>query len=127
MLIEEAKALIGNAQSFAVETTLSGKGQVKLIRRARKAGYQVVLYFLWLPSPQESIHRVRQRVIKGGHHVTDKDIRRRYPRILHNLVHLYLPLVDRWYFWDAHAPIFTALANHQNNAIDDIAQFLEIE
>lgn len=127
LLLEEARGLIDNTQSFALETTLSGKGYVNLIKRAKEAGYQVVLHFLWLPSPQESIHRVRQRVIKGGHHVSVKDIRRRYPRISHNLIHLYMPLVNRWYFWDAHAPAFTALANHQSHAIFDIAHFLEIK
>lgn len=127
LLLEEARGLIDNAQSFALETTLSGKGHVKLIKRAENAGYQVVLHFLWLPGPRESIQRVRQRVIKGGHHVPAKDIRRRYPRIFHNLIHYYLPLVNRWYFWDAHALTFTALANHQTHAIYDIAHFLEIE
>ncbi len=127
LLLGEARELIDHKQSFALETTLSGKSHVKLIKRAKDAGYQIVLHFLWLPSPHESIRRVRQRVAKGGHHVSAKDIRRRYPRISHNLIHHYMPLVNRWHFWDAHAPSFTALSNHQTHAIYDIAHFLEIE
>jgi len=99
LLITEARELIEKKTSFALESTISGIGHTRLIKRAKKAGYEVILHFLWLPAPEESIRRVKQRVKKGGHHVPSGDIRRRYPRTFENLVIHYLPLADDWKVW----------------------------
>ena len=40
-----------------------------------------------------NIDRVKARVLKGGHDVSEKDQRRRYPRTLSNMKRL-LPLAD---------------------------------
>lgn len=125
-LINEANELIEKKQNFALESTISGTGHTRLIQRARKQGYQIVLHFLWLPHPSESIRRVKQRVKKGGHHVPSQDIHRRYPRTFHNLVAHYLPLADKWAIWNAHSPKFKPLANYQTHAIHDVANYLEI-
>ncbi len=127
LLINEAHQMIEKKKNFALESTISGVGHTRMIKRAKKQGYKVVLHFLWLPAPEESIRRVNQRVKKGGHHVPSEDIRRRYPRTFYNLVAYYLPLADRWHFWNAHSLKFKPLADYKTHAIHDIANYLDIQ
>jgi Arc/MetJ-type ribon-helix-helix transcriptional regulator len=44
--------------SFAVETTLAGKGPIKTMRRARERGFEVVLLYICLDSPERNVRRV---------------------------------------------------------------------
>ncbi len=126
LLIAEARELVANKTSFALESTLSGTGHTRLINSAKKAGYVVILHFLWLPAPEESIRRVQQRVKKGGHHVPATDIRRRYPRTFENLVHHYLPLADEWFIWDSRQG-YKMIANQTSHAIHNITSLINIQ
>ena len=65
-------------ESFAFETTLSGRAYAASLPRWQRRGYRVTLFFLRLPSPETAIARVRQRVLEGGHDVPDAVIRRRF-------------------------------------------------
>ena len=71
--------------SFAVETTLSGKGTLELISGAKSRGYEIHLVLVWLDSPDRCMARVRDRAAKGGHYIPDADVRRRYERGLANV------------------------------------------
>ena len=86
---------------FAMETTLSGRTYVQLLRRIHEWGYQIHMFYLWLPSPEMSLQRVADRVKRGGHDVPKADVRRRFPRTLNNLFNLYWFLLDSLYFFDA--------------------------
>jgi predicted ABC-type ATPase len=66
--------------SFAVETTLSSRGRVGLIRKAKSRGYEIHLVFIGLDSPERCITRIRNRAARGGHFIPDADVRRRYAR-----------------------------------------------
>ena len=66
--------------SFAVETTLSGKSSLGLIRSAKTEGYEIHVIFVALDSPERCIERIRTRALQGGHFVPDADVRRRYRR-----------------------------------------------
>ncbi|HCC21286.1 MAG TPA: hypothetical protein DEP88_08575 [Verrucomicrobiales bacterium] len=118
--------MVEKRTSFTLESTISGIGHTRLIKSAKKAGYEVILHFLWLPAPEESIRRVQQRVKKGGHHVPAEDIRRRYPRTFKNLVIHYLPLVSEWFVWHAQETK-KVLASSDTHAIHDVAKFLDIQ
>lgn len=124
ILLNEISTLLGTGDSFALESTLSGRGHAPILKHARKLGYKVLIHFLWLPSPKESIARVKLRVKKGGHHVPTQDINRRYPRLLENLTELYLPLADEWYFWDSRGFPPVALASSGTHAISDVDRFI---
>jgi predicted ABC-type ATPase len=124
LLLSEAHEAIKAGTSFALESTFSGKGHAKLIKSARDCGFRIVIHFLWLPDANESIARVRQRVKKGGHHVPSADIRRRYPRLLHNLIHLYLPIADEWYFWNSQSLPPMPLANSFSHSIYSVEKFI---
>lgn len=81
---------------FGFETTLSGKSYVKLLKKLKEEGYELHLFFLWIPSPQLSIERIKERVAEGGHDVPAQDIRRRFYRSIANFFKLYQPLLDSW-------------------------------
>jgi len=82
--------------SFAVETTLSGRNYVKMIKLWQAQGYRVSLFFVELPSADVAIQRVALRVAEGGHFVPDDVVRRRFTKGLYNFHQVYKPLVDDW-------------------------------
>jgi predicted ABC-type ATPase len=86
--------------SLAFETTLSGRGHVKVIRAFRDAGYRIELNYLWIPSAEFSAGRVVSRVANGGHNIPPEAIARRYAKSVCNLRDLYLPLGDYAAVWD---------------------------
>ena len=94
MMLEMIDACVQRGESFAFETTLSGRGYARMIPRWQELGYWVILYYLLLPSPEIAIERVRQRVSMGGHHLPDDIIRRRFDAGWHNFQHIYRNLVD---------------------------------
>jgi len=61
-LLQEIHGDIRRRQTFALETTLSGKTYIRLFRHARQIGYEIELHYLWLSSPAQAIARVRKRV-----------------------------------------------------------------
>jgi predicted ABC-type ATPase len=85
---------------FAFETTLSGRAYVPLLRRVKKSGFRLHLFYLWIPSPELALLRIRDRVESGGHAVPEPDVRRRFNRSLRNLFALYRPLLDTLYCFD---------------------------
>ena len=66
LLLEEVHEALKRGETFALETTLSGKTYIHLFRQARQLGYEIELHYLWLSSPAQAIARVRQRVKMGG-------------------------------------------------------------
>ena len=94
MMIDRIDRLVAAGKSFAFETTCAGHRQAKLLRSCRTAGYRVTFIFLWLPSSQAAIARVAQRVARGGHHVPEDVIHRRFAAGLYNMRHAFLPLAD---------------------------------
>jgi len=101
LLLTQVDECLRRRETFALESTLSGKTYIRLFRRARQLGYEIELHYLWLSSPTQAIARVRRRVQQGGHHVPAADIRRRFKRSLVHLADDYLPLATRWAVWDS--------------------------
>ena len=71
----------------------------------KTTGYFFHLVYLWLPSAEHAIQRVKDRVRRGGHSVPDDDVRRRYLSGLRNFFTLYRPLADTWRFFDSSSPV----------------------
>src|SRR5689334_16882826 len=69
-----------------------------LVRKALE--YEITLLYFWLNSPEFAKQRVVLRVSKGGHHIQDDVIERRYYRGIYNLFNLYLPVCDNWMIID---------------------------
>lgn len=94
LLLTRIKELAEARENFGFETTLSGRGYVNLFKRLRTNGYEIILFFLWLPSADMAVSRVRARVRQGGHHVPEHVVRRRYTSGLSNLRNLYWPIAN---------------------------------
>lgn len=90
---------IARKDNFAFETTLSGKVYLKKIKDWHKAGWQVELFYLWLPNAESSARRVENRVRQGGHNIPADAIIRRYPRSIANLFE-YAVICDKVYCYD---------------------------
>lgn len=94
LMIRRLKELLEQDKNFAFETTLAGKNYLNHLKIAKSNGYEVILFFLWLSSPEHAVDRVAERVIQGGHNIPKESIIRRYYSGLTNLLTSYLPLVD---------------------------------
>lgn len=79
--------LIEQRESFVFETVFSDPVGDKLafLNSAMTAGYQVVLCFIGIASPETSDQRVAMRVSQGGHDVPTEKLVTRFPRTLANL------------------------------------------
>lgn len=104
LMLQELTRHFAAGESFAFETTLSGKGYIRHIREWQSAGYRVKLIFLQLDSEDEAIARVAQRVRQGGHNIPEATIRRRFTAGLENFEHLYAPQVDAWALYNNSGP-----------------------
>lgn len=100
LMIRNINECIRKNESFAFETTLSGKGYIKKIQDWKKQQYEIILYFFKLPSVEFAIERVKLRVAQGGHNVPEPDIRRRFERSWSNFNNFYKQLVDSWIVFD---------------------------
>ncbi len=89
-----------SGRSFSIETTLSGKTYFKIFSDLKAKGYQIQMFYLWIPNPDLAIRRIHQRVEDGGHNVPSKDVLRRFDRTLSNLFNIYLPVIDILQFFD---------------------------
>ena len=99
-MLEQIHERVLRGESFAFETTLSGRGYARRIPLWREQGYRVKLFFLQLPTPEMAVARVAQRVLEGGHDVSEEVIRRRFDAGRRNFEQLYRGLVDGWALYD---------------------------
>jgi predicted ABC-type ATPase len=118
LLLAQVDEHLRRRETFALESTLSGKTYIRLFRCARQLGFELELHYLWLSSPAQAIARVRQRVKLGGHDVPVADIRRRFKRSLVHLTDDYLPLATRWAVWDSRSLPAKRLAISSTHDID---------
>ena len=95
ILLRRFRELAEANESFAIETTLSGRGYARHIEALKKKGYRFELIFLWLPSVDLAVARVAQRVVLGGHNIPEDVIRRRYQAGLKNFFKLYAATLFR--------------------------------
>ncbi len=86
LLLNELRELIDRQETFALESTLSGRTYTNIFENAKEHGYAIELHFIWIPDVREAIRRARQRVIEGGHDVPAEDIRRRFARGIDHLL-----------------------------------------
>ncbi len=103
-LLERA---IAERIDFAFETTLGASTIPRLLAEAAEKGIEVYVWYAGLATPELHIARVRARVRRGGHDISEKDIRRRFEHSRLNLIQL--------------LPRLTALRLYDNSADADPA------
>ncbi len=109
-----------SGMDFSFESTLAGKLYANLFKELKTKGYNLHLFFLWVPNPQLAIVRIRDRVAEGGHHVPSEDVKRRFDRSIKNFFKLYMPLLDTWMLFDNSGIKPFLIAKKDNCEIDVI-------
>lgn len=71
--------------SFNQETTLCGKSILRNITKAKQLGYFIEMHYVGLDSVEIAKERIRYRMSKGGHGISDQDVERRYIETFRNL------------------------------------------
>lgn len=100
LMLERIKFLRDSRVDFAFESTLASKSFAQFIKNSKAQGFRFHLIFVWLPSVELAIQRVRYRVQSGGHNIPEDVVRRRYRAGIRNLFSLYLPLADSYVIFD---------------------------
>lgn len=100
LMLQEIHNNIRQGNSFAFETTLSGRSYAKLIPQWQQQGYYVKLFFLQLDSLDLALSRVQCRVQQGGYNIPEAVIKRRFHNGIENFEQLYKHLVDEWLIYN---------------------------
>ena len=124
LMLHRIDQLLNQNKTFAIETTLATRSYDSLIKRAHENGYQVILLFFWLPTPEMAIERVAKRVSEGGHNIPTETIRRRYWLGLQNFFNIFAPIVDSWMFFENEDKTNLVATNRQ---IHNSSKFLKIQ
>lgn len=88
-----------NGDSLIFETVMSAPDKLDFIRRAKKAGYFVRIFFISTADPTINAARIARRVMKGGHDVPISKIISRYIKSIANCVEI-SGEIDRLYVYD---------------------------
>ena len=100
IVLEEIQRNVSRRADFAFETTLSGRTYLRQLCDIKAMGYSIRIFYVWVPSPELALRRIKGRVETGGHDVPEKDVRRRFSRSLVNLLRMYRPLATSLNFFD---------------------------
>lgn len=74
-----------NGESFAQETTLSGKAALKTIKQAKVFGYDITIHYVGVESVSLAQKRIAHRASVGGHDINPALVQKRYGASLGNL------------------------------------------
>ena len=100
MILEQIRTLAARRETFGFETTLSGRGHESFLREAKRKGFSVFIYYLWIPDARAALERVQKRVEEGGHFIPNCVVVRRFERSLKNFFERYACLADYWALLD---------------------------
>jgi predicted ABC-type ATPase len=117
MMLGEIQALAKRRESFAFETTLSGRSYMSLLRRLKTQGYEIHFFFLFLRSVDLALSRVKERVSRGGHDVPEAVVRRRFDRSMRNFLLYYRPLAKVWTLFDNSGEIPKVIALEKDKTV----------
>ena len=128
LMIEQIHSLADSRVDFGFETTLAGRGYVRLLNNLKDRGYQIHLFYLWIHSIDVALERIAGRVKMGGHNVPEDVVRRRYHKGISNFSRLYQPLTDFWAIYDnsTDTPHLIAYKEHDKLEIIDHDTFYRI-
>ncbi|OGS10353.1 MAG: hypothetical protein A3J70_13170 [Elusimicrobia bacterium RIFCSPHIGHO2_02_FULL_61_10] len=129
LVLQQIANFARRGEDFAFETTLAGKSYATLFRALKAKGCTLHLFFLWIPTPELAISRIKDRVADGGHHVPAADVRRRFVRGLHHFFALYRSLVDSWMLFNnaGAKPVLIAKGQQDDIQILDRDMFATIQ
>ena len=100
IMLHRLRVLAAQRADFAFETTLASRSFVPWLAEQQEAGYRVHIIYFWLPTPEMAVELVARRVGRGGHHVPEETVLRRYQRGRENFLRLFAPMADEWEVYD---------------------------
>lgn len=118
LVLQQIHEFAGRDVDFAFETTLAGRSYVNLFKKLKAKGYALHVFFLWIPSPELAIARIKDRVAEGGHNVPAEDVRRRFGRGINNFFQLYESIFDSWMLFDNSKAKPELIAKRRNDHIE---------
>lgn len=123
LALQKQQEYLSQKRSFIVETTLSGKHELRLMQAAKDAGFKVNLVYICVNNPIISSGRVIERITNGGHFVPIEDVYRRYERSLEN-VHRAFQISDRAYVFDNSSKRCRLLFTKEHDIIRHVSKTL---
>ena len=111
---------ISLGKDIAIETTLSGLTHINIIKIAKKLGYNIIMYYIFLQNTDTCIDRIKIRVINGGHDIPVNDVIRRYYRSKYNFINIYQKYLDNWFIFYNGDEGYINVANKKDNDIEII-------
>ena len=118
VMLQRIHESLKNGESFAFETTLSGRIWIKLIDEAKKAGYFVIIYYVILKSEKKAIERIRKRVREGGHGIPIPVVKRRFERSKQLFARTYAGMANQWYIIDNSGKTSVLIAKKETNGTE---------
>jgi predicted ABC-type ATPase len=100
VFLAELDRLASTHDSFAFETTFSGRSYLARISNWKRLGYRLEIAYLKIDSPRIALKRIAARVKQGGHGVPREAVLRRFGRSWANFTRIYRPLADTWSVYD---------------------------
>lgn len=99
--LQSIESRIDDRQSFAIETTLSGKTLAGRLIGAESMGYRIQICLLRASTPLLTAARVARRVRAGGHDIPIATQKRRFDRSYRNFHEHYIEVCHEWSIYDA--------------------------
>ena len=96
---QQINAFIKKGIDFTLETTLSDSYILETIKTARDNNYYIRLYYIAVSTAEESIRRIRNRVRKGGHNVSNDIVLTRFKHRFDDLIAI-LPYCNETFIYD---------------------------
>ncbi|MCM8812946.1 MAG: zeta toxin family protein [Candidatus Omnitrophica bacterium] len=118
LVLEQIRGYANNGLDFGFETTMAGVTYLKYFKMLKEKGYILTIFFLWIPSPQLALARVKDRVAHGGHNVPPTDIKRRFRRSMENFFKRYRLFADKWILFNNAQITPKIIAKKQNAHIE---------
>lgn len=105
------KARISAGKRFFTQfKNLATKNKSIIIDELKNKDYIISIFFIYVSTPEECVHRIKQRVLKGEHYISDSDITRRFYRGKSNFWKIYRFSVDFWCLIDNSSYNFDEIA-----------------
>lgn len=119
--LRQRSEALARRESFSIETTLSGRSELRLIDDARSAGYRISMTYLALESPDVNVDRVSIRALEERRTVPAQDVRRRYERSLDALGDV-AQRIDVLHVFDNSGKTFAHVATLERGRVIEISQ-----